>query len=105
MSGFIFEGAAAPGDWESVIFDRELVECYPSLRAIKRDPPQMAVLISRISAGVGQKVLFRNSSPRGSEPDRPFCNLFVCFLFIYLLLAELLELEFAPWRPHRVSQL
>lgn len=44
----------------------------------------MAVVVGRIGAGVGQKVLFRDSSPRGSEQHRPFCILFICFLFTWL---------------------
>jgi hypothetical protein len=63
----------------------------------------MAVVDGRIGAVIGQKVLFRDLS-RGSEQNRPFCILFVCFL-IYLLLGGLFKVEFAPWRPHRVSQL
>jgi hypothetical protein len=43
----------------------------------------MAVITGRISAGIGQKVLFRGSSPRGSEQNRLFYILFVCF-FIFV---------------------
>lgn len=83
VSGFPLEGAAAPGDWESVIFDRGLVESHPSLRAINRDPPQMAVVYGRISTGIWQNGLFRDSSPRGPQHNRPFQFFsFVSYLFI-----------------------
>lgn len=63
----------------------------------------MAVVDGRIGAVIGQKVLFRHLSP-DSEQNRPFCIVFVWF-HIYLLLGGLFEVEFAPCRPHRVSQL